>query len=58
MNSFTDRFQEFAENWLEGEEIMPLVEMSNIKKVPMSFFVGTEDELCPHQTAMEYIPQI
>lgn len=55
MNSFTDRFQEFAEDWLEGEETTPLVEMSNIKQVPMSFFVATEDELCPYETAMDYI---
>ena len=24
----------------------------------MTFFVGTKDEICPHRTAMKYIPQI
>lgn len=58
MNGLTDRFQEFAPNWLDGEETMPLVEMSNIKQVPMTFFVGTLDDVCPHHTAMKYIPEI
>ena len=58
MNGLTDRFQEFAPNWLDGETETALVEMSNIKQVPMTFFVGTKDEICPHRTAMKYIPQI
>jgi len=58
MNGLTDRFQEFANNWLDGETETDLVPMSNIKQVPMSFFVGTLDEVCPHKTAMKYIPQI
>lgn len=58
MNGLTDRFQEFADHWLDGVTETPLVEMSNIKQVPMSFFVGTKDEVCMHKTAMKYIPQI
>ena len=58
MNGIVDRFQEFAPNWLDGEEVTDLVEMSKIKTVPMAFFVGTEDRLCPLETATEYIAQI
>ena len=58
MNGITDRFQEFAPNWLEGEETTDLVEMSNIKTVPMTFFVGTEDSLCPRDIALKYIEKI
>ena len=41
MNGLKDRFQEFAPNWLDGEEITDLVDVSKIKTVPMTFFVGT-----------------
>ena len=58
MNGLTDRFQEFVDDWLDGDREAPLVEMSNIKQVPMTFFIGTKDEVCPHRTAMKYIPQI
>ena len=37
---------------------MPLVDVSNIKKVPMAFFTATNDEVCPRKYAMRYIPQI
>ena len=58
MNGLTDRFQEFDDAWLDGEHETALVDVSNIKKVPMTFFVGTADEVCPHKAAMKYIPQI
>lgn len=43
MNGLKDRFQEFAPNWLDGEEKAPLVDVSNIKHVPMAFFTATKD---------------
>ena len=43
MNGLTDRFQEFAPNWLDGETEMPLVDVSQIKTVPMAFFTATND---------------
>ena len=46
MNGLEDRFQEFAPNWLDGEEKMPLVDVSQIKTVPMAFFTATNDEVC------------
>jgi len=49
MNGETDRFQEFAPNWLDGEEQMPLVDVSQIKNVPMAFFTATNDQVCPHR---------
>mmetsp|Transcript_1287 Transcript_1287/g.1734 ORF Transcript_1287/g.1734 Transcript_1287/m.1734 type:complete len:181 (+) Transcript_1287:276-818(+) len=47
MNSLTDRFQEFAPDWLDGQETMPLVDVSQIKQVPMAFFTATRDQVCP-----------
>jgi len=47
MNGETDRFQE--PNWLNGEEQMPLVDVSQIKNVPMAFFTATNDQVCPHR---------
>ena len=58
MNGLTDRFQEFADNWLAGEEETPLVDVSQIKKVPMAFFVASDDEICKPRVARKYIPQI
>ena len=32
---------------------MPLIDISKIDKVPISMIVGTEDEFCPHESAMQ-----
>ena len=56
MNGLTDRFQEFAPNWLAGETQMPLVDVSKVKQVPIAFFTATNDEVCPHRVAGKYIP--
>ena len=53
----TDRFQTFESDWPKNKKT-DLVDVSQIRSVPMSFFVATKDEVCPHATAMEYIPQI
>lgn len=58
MNGLTDRFQEYADNWLDGETQTALVDVSKIKKVPMAFFTATKDQVCPRKYAMKYIPQI
>ena len=58
MNGETNRFQEFANDWLEGEEETELVDVSKINKVPMAFFTATRDDVCPHIYANRYIPQI
>ena len=46
MNGIKDRFQEFADNWLGGEETTPLVDMSLITEVPIAFFTATNDNVC------------
>lgn len=56
MNSSVHRFQEFAENFEEGDYDAPYVDLSKINKVPLGFFIGTADETCPYNTAIEYIP--
>ena len=58
MNGLTDRFQEYADNWLDGETQTQLVDVSKIKKVPMAFFTATKDQVCPRKYGMKYIPQI
>ena len=30
---------------------MPIVDVSQIKHVPMAFFTATNDEVCPHKVA-------
>ena len=59
-NNLADRFQEpiSDEDWLAGTRTSDMVPISNIKKVPISMFVATADETCPHATALKYIPQI
>jgi len=58
MDGLTDRFQEFAEHWLEGEEETELCDVSKIHIVPMAFFTATDDHTCPHRYAVRYIRQI
>merc|ERR1712060_518346 len=33
-----------------------LVDVSKVTKVPITFFTATNDEVCQHKVAMEYIP--
>ena len=35
-----------------------MVDLSNIKIVPISMFTATDDHTCPHDVALEYIPKI
>ena len=59
-NKLLGRFQERTPDseWLLGHYESELVHLENIKKVPIANFVGTEDNICPHATALKYIPQI
>ena len=50
-----ERFQEYAPNWNEGEKETELVDVSKIDKIPMAFFIATDDTLCTRSTADEYI---
>jgi len=58
MNMITGRFQEYAENWQDGVFETELIPMSNIKQMPMTFFIGTADPFCTYDIASQYIPQI
>lgn len=57
-NGSVDRFQEFADHWLDGVHKTDLVDVSKISKVPMAFFVGTNDQVCQHKVALNYISQM
>ena len=52
-----DRFQEFDDEWFENEE-STLVDVSKITQMPMTFFIGTNDPVCPYPTARKFIKQI
>ena len=45
-----ERFQEYAPNYLEGEQETELVDLASIT-MPISMIVGLDDDLCPHSQA-------
>lgn len=47
MNGLVDRFQEFPDNWLGGDKKTTLIDPSKIDTVPMAFFIGSKDNVCP-----------
>jgi len=50
MNSTVYRFQEKVDNdaWLDGFYESDLVDLGNIKTVPISMFTATDDQTCPY----------
>jgi len=52
-NTYTDRFQEYAPNYLAGERETTLIDISSIDKIPIALLVGTADETCPYARAVE-----
>lgn len=58
MNISVDRFQEFAEDFEQGDYEAPYVDLSKIDRVPLGLFIGTEDETCTYDHAFEYIPHL
>ena len=60
MNANINRFQEKIDDqdWLDGKEVTDLVDLGNIKQVPIAMFIGTNDHTCPHDTALAHIPLI
>ena len=55
MNGLTDRFQEYDTQWMEGDTETDLIDMSQVKVVPMAFFIGGNDQVCPKKQAKKYI---
>ena len=43
MNGTVQRFQEFDDEWLEGKLETDMVDLGQIKLVPISMFTATED---------------
>ena len=58
--SNTRRSQKFIPflDWLSGERESELYDFSKIDKIPMEFFVHTEDEACPFDSALELQKEI
>ena len=52
-NTYMNRFQEYAPDYLTGQTEAALIDLSSIDKVPISMLVGTADETCPYDTAVE-----
>ena len=52
-NSLVDRFQEYAPNFLQGQEKTNLLDLSSIKGPEITMFVGKRDEFCPYETAIK-----
>ena len=48
-----DRFQEYAPNYMQGERETALIDIGSIDKIPISMLVGTADETCPYDRAVE-----
>ena len=57
-NTVADRFQEFNSNWTPDNIETELIDVSNISKVPLSFFVATEDETATYAQSVKYIAKI
>jgi len=57
MNNCVDRFQEFNEHFRDGVKYTPMVDLSKIDSVPLSFFVSVDDETCSYDHAVQYIPE-
>lgn len=50
-NTYTNRFQEFAPNYLSGDKETELIDIAGIDKVPIVMMSGTLDVTCPYATA-------
>lgn len=59
-NIAVNRFQEYVTDakWLAGEYIAEEVHLENIKRVPISMFVATNDNSCTPEASYHYIPMI
>ena len=56
MNGIVQRFQEYADGWLDGDLETEMVHLDNIKVVPIAMFTATDDQICSYDVALEYIP--
>ena len=52
-NTYTNRFQEFAPNYDQGDRETALIDLASIDKVPIAMLVGTADQTCPYDRAVE-----
>ena len=58
MNGLEDRCQEFEAQWLDGVKKTDLIDVSKIDTVPMGFFIGSRDNVCPRGQAEDHISDI
>ena len=52
-NTYIDRFQEYAPEWLNYVNTTSLIPLNNIKKVPIVFFADKKDDVCSYERAIE-----
>ena len=53
-NSFQDRYQEFAPNYMDGEKRTDLIDIAAISRdIDVAMFVPQRDELCPFLPLIE-----
>ena len=61
-NTQQRRFQEYSPTYFnvfeEAERITPLIDLSNIKKVPVGMYVGEVDVTCPPATSVSVRDEI
>ena len=50
-NTYTNRFQEYAPDYLSGKRETKLIDIAGIDKVPIVMMSGTLDVTCPYATA-------
>ena len=52
-NAYTDRFQEYAPNYTDGDRITELIPIDTISQVPIAMLAGTRDNTCTIEVARE-----
>ena len=54
-NVLVNRFQEFAPNFTEGETETDLIDLTKIKKIPITIWSGLQDDECYNWRAAETV---
>ena len=51
-NTYMDRFQEYAPDYMSDDKKTDLINIASIDKVPISMLAGTADTTCPYDRAV------
>ena len=58
MNALADRFQEYDDDFTESDMEASLIDLSQIDRVPVDVFIGTDDDTCSEDQAEKYLPEL